>query len=187
MQYGAPRILAVCTGNICRSPAIERVFRSRLGQEALVASAGTGAMIGSPIAPDMSELLDRVNVPTANFQARQLTAPLIDGADLIITATVEHRAKVVDLQPKAMHKTFTLLEFAIPLSVLDLGEIAHLSIEERLEPLADYVKSSRPKMRLTDKQLDVPDPYGHGEDVYITAFTLIYQAVTTITHVLTAK
>ena len=185
MDSNPPRILAVCTGNICRSPVMERLFRARLSTSALVASAGTGAMVGSAMAPGMTDLLHRVGVPSTGFKARQVTDTLVDDADLILTATVSHRSKVVDLKPQAMHYAFTLLEFAIPLSAMDVSKVVDLPLNERIEPLIEYVLASRPRLRLSKKELDVPDPYGHEEELYTTAFSMIYQAVATITYVLT--
>jgi hypothetical protein len=41
-------ILCVCTGNVCRSPAAERLLAARLGPGVVVASAGTVAALGGP-------------------------------------------------------------------------------------------------------------------------------------------
>ena len=43
---GRAGVLAVCTGNICRSPAVELLLRDRLGAHVDVASAGVGAVVG---------------------------------------------------------------------------------------------------------------------------------------------
>jgi len=47
------RVLTVCTGNICRSPFLERALQAELDRswgrgEIEVASGGTGALAGSP-------------------------------------------------------------------------------------------------------------------------------------------
>jgi protein-tyrosine phosphatase len=46
------------------------------------------------------------------FHATPLTEALITAADLVVTATREHRAHVVGLVPGAVRRTFTLLELA---------------------------------------------------------------------------
>ncbi|GMA87571.1 hypothetical protein GCM10025868_28210 [Angustibacter aerolatus] len=44
------RVLVVCTGNVCRSPLVERLLRQRLGTDAVdVSSAGTQALVGEPM------------------------------------------------------------------------------------------------------------------------------------------
>ena len=50
-------ILTVCTGNVCRSPAVERLLASKLGPTVSVASAGTHALVGHPISEPMAVLL----------------------------------------------------------------------------------------------------------------------------------
>ena len=50
-------ILAVCTGNVCRSPAVERLLASKLGPTVSVRSAGTHALVGHPISEPMAALL----------------------------------------------------------------------------------------------------------------------------------
>ena len=52
-------VLAVCTGNICRSPAVERLLVAELGpgSDVHVVSAGVGAVVGAPISPPMAALL----------------------------------------------------------------------------------------------------------------------------------
>lgn len=178
-----PRILAVCTGNICRSPAMERLLGRQLSSSALVRSAGTMALVGAPIAAPMAELLESVNVSASGFEARRLTRPMIDEADLVLTASTEHRSEVVALQPLAMKKTFTLLEFAR--NALHANpSIARLPLAERVPALSRHVLHARPRMRLAPDQIDIPDPYGHGEETYRASFALICQAVAQIAPIL---
>src|SRR5664279_2530252 len=88
------RILIVCTGNICRSPFIERLLhrqldehRPRFAQRILVHSAGTGAVTGSAMDKcAAAQLLAHGGDPTG-FRARDLTPDLIAESDLILTAT----------------------------------------------------------------------------------------------------
>jgi protein-tyrosine phosphatase len=47
-----------------------------------------------------------------DFRARELTEELLSSADLVLTATTEHRAQVVGLVPAVVRHTFTLKEFA---------------------------------------------------------------------------
>lgn len=50
-------------------------------------------------------------LPT-DFRAREITQDLLASADLVLTATTEHRAHVVGLVPAVVRRTFTLKEFA---------------------------------------------------------------------------
>lgn len=65
-----PRILFVCLGNICRSPAAEAVFRAR--SDAPCDSAGTGDWhVGSPPYGPMLEALARRGLDGSDLRARQ--------------------------------------------------------------------------------------------------------------------
>jgi len=176
-------ILAVCTGNICRSPAIERLLAHRLAGSAVVASAGTMAVVGAPIAEPMAQLLVGVGVSPSDFAARRINQRMIDEADLILTASVEHRSSVVALQPLAMKKTFTLLEFARTVPHVS-SAVAHLPLNERIPALTQQAYHARPHLRLAREHIDIPDPFGNTEEVYVTAFTLITQAVEQISPIL---
>ncbi|MCL2784975.1 MAG: hypothetical protein FWD55_05985 [Propionibacteriaceae bacterium] len=187
MTSSSPQILAVCTGNICRSPAIERLLAVRLTPAIRVASAGTAGVVGAPIAPIMTELMEQRGVPTAGFAARRITEDMINEVELILTATVKHRAKIVAMVPNAMKYTFTLMEFAQSLHYLSLSSIAHLHPSLRIQPLADHCRAVRSHMRIPESELDIPDPYGFDESVYHTAFSLIVEATTTVNHVLTVR
>ncbi|ODC02976.1 protein-tyrosine-phosphatase [Terasakiispira papahanaumokuakeensis] len=83
------RILFVCLGNICRSPAAEGVFRARAEQAGLLTpleidSAGTGDWhVGH--APDerMQQAAKRRGYALEALRARQVTAQDLDNFDLI--------------------------------------------------------------------------------------------------------
>ncbi|WP_104083270.1 hypothetical protein [Cryobacterium sp. Y11] len=115
LPVAAPRILIVCTGNICRSPLAEQLLRASLsaaGIDAVVTSAGTRAMTGSAMTPEAAVLSTQYGAASTDHIARQLTEQLIAGADLVLTATRDHRREVVTLLPKATRYTFTLNQFA---------------------------------------------------------------------------
>lgn len=107
------RVLAVCTGNICRSPAVERLLAARLaGTDVHVSSAGTRAVVGHPVSEPMVPLITDGGGETAWFAARSLTEDLVRGADLVLALTRGHRSSVVELAPAAVRRTFTLRELA---------------------------------------------------------------------------
>ena len=179
-----PNILAVCTGNVCRSPVIERLLAAALPQAA-VSSAGTGAPVGTPIARSMKVQLYQAGVDTSGFVARQLTPTLIDKADLILTAAAEHRSAVVAQQPTAVHRTFTLLEFVASLDSANLSRLAGHTLAERLDVLVRHARQARPKLRLATT--DIPDPYLQPDEVYDAVFAQIADAVQTIANAVTAE
>lgn len=93
------RVLFVCLGNICRSPAAEIIFRklvSDAGREAEfeIDSAGTiGHHEGSPPDPRMSESLMRLGY-SIEGQARPISADDLEHFDLIVTMDESNLADV---------------------------------------------------------------------------------------------
>jgi protein-tyrosine phosphatase len=103
-------VLVVCSANICRSPMAEHLLRARSGLD--VASAGTAALVGRPIDSASAHALRELGIDAGDHVARQLGPALVDAADLVLTATLRHRAEVIADSPTATSKTFTIREFA---------------------------------------------------------------------------
>src|SRR5829696_1569572 len=112
MSEGAFSILAVCTGNVCRSPAVERLLATKLGPTITVSSAGTHALVGHPISEPMAALLAGYGIDERPFEARRVSEQMLKEADLILPLNRAQRSLVVDLWPAAVRRTFTLREFA---------------------------------------------------------------------------
>ena len=172
-------VLTVCTGNICRSPAAERLLAASLGPSVQVSSAGTGAVVGHGIEPAMAHLLDDAGIATRKFAARQITPDIIRGSSLILTMTREHRSSVVELVPDAVRRTYTLREFARIAAEPPPAAIDHGTTVESLRHLVSIAPHSRPLVRAENKD-DVPDPYLRGPELFALAFDLIREAVEAI-------
>lgn len=84
---GQPRILFVCLGNICRSPAAEGVFRrvaAGAGLKVAVDSAGTGGWhIGAPPHPPMQRAAGARGYDLSDLRARQVEAADFARFDMI--------------------------------------------------------------------------------------------------------
>jgi len=110
------RVLCVCTGNVCRSPIAEALLRShltRVGGCIDVTSAGTHAVSGQPMEPHAVRVLAELGGPDGRaFRSTALTAGLVAGADVILTAERDQRELVAGLDRTAWPRTFTLPEFA---------------------------------------------------------------------------
>jgi protein-tyrosine phosphatase len=215
----APRILMVCTGNICRSPLAEQLLREDLrtaGIDAVITSAGTRAMTGSDMTPEAAALSSQYGASHTGHVARQLTEELIADADLVLTATREHRRQVVSMLPKATRYTFTLNQFArlvAPAALIDAsasagaGSAARNSAVEPVETsmrVLPPVSRARPHLDFADFIADialtrglhpsptpatlddVDDPYRQSATVYARAAAAINGSVTTITAALIA-
>ena len=109
------RLLFVCTGNLCRSAAADRLATSwgtRQGVAVEIRSAGTRALPGRPVHPRTERALERHGVRADGFTSSRLTEEAVDWADLVLTMTSEHRDEVVAVAPRGLRKVFTLLEAA---------------------------------------------------------------------------
>lgn len=176
------RILAVCTGNVCRSPAVERLLRAELDDSVTVVSAGTHALVGEPIAAPMADLVSEAGADSTGFAASQLTEADVRGADLILALTRDHRAEVVDLWPGAVRRSFTLTEFAralLQIDSVDLPAAAHAA--DRITTVLPQAATLRGQHQPTAPgEDDIIDPYRRSAEIYQQAFDQISESVAII-------
>jgi glycine hydroxymethyltransferase len=106
-------ILFICTGNICRSPMAEGMFRHAVQGRGnyQVLSAGLGAMEGQPPSAHAVQAVKELGIDISNQRSRMLTPELVEQADFIFGMTHSHIDTVMLLYPQAAEKTFLLREF----------------------------------------------------------------------------
>jgi protein-tyrosine phosphatase len=170
-------ILAVCTGNICRSPAVERLLASQLAPSVSVSSAGTHALVGHPISEPMATLLRQAAVEPEPFEARRLSEQMVKESDLILAMTRAQRGLVVELWPAAVRRTFTLREFARLLSWVDPSALPAGSPAERLRAAIPLAAAERGRERTPPEEDDVVDPFRLSNEVYASSVAQIMSAV----------
>ena len=169
------RVLVVCTGNICRSPFIERVLQAQLdhqlagsGRGVVVRSAGTGALVGSEMDAQAAAQLVAHGGDPAGFRARDLTPALIAESDLVLTATRAHRGKVALMSPKALRRVFTFRDFA---DLVDGIEVRSTPGDQRgwVRQVTERAAASRGlKPPLAPDLADIVDPFHRRDDVFAT-------------------
>lgn len=186
-------ILAICTGNICRSPAMDLLLAHELAGAAggdrrfAVSSAGTHAMTGWPVNPPMDRLLEEHGVDVDGFAARQADAAMLTGSGLILTATREHREWVTEHAPSTVRRAFTLTEFADAVRGADAAGLTPTGLVEWAaahRPSAGVV--SRGATRRGYAEGDILDPYGLGDAAFGAAFAQIAAATEVIAGALRA-
>lgn len=95
----------VCTGNICRSPMMERVAAAKARQAGLdveMVSGGTSSEeSGNPIDHRARRVLERAGYDAHSHRATKVTARDLTESDLVIAAEEHHRRSLLRLDPDA--------------------------------------------------------------------------------------
>lgn len=161
-------ILVVCTGNVCRSPYIERRLRDALNVTGIiVSSAGIAALEGHVMEPEVAGLLRQHGASAEGFSARRLTADMVADADLVVAAAREHRGAAARLHPAALRKALTLRDLAdllqgvSPQDVADAGEPGSW-----VSQVVAVASSRRPIVVARQEGVDLVDPIGQPSRVF---------------------
>ncbi len=180
-------ILVVCTANICRSPLAEHVLRAALAAAPgpqpnfAVSSAGVFGWVDAPMDAMAAAELRRLGGDPGEFRSHSFQGAEALEADLVLTATLEHRRAVLVEAPEALRRTFTLLEFAHLVSEVP-------QVRASAEGAHDVVRRAaacRGESHLLT--YDLPDPYGQGEAAHRETADLIYQACLVVARALTSS
>jgi protein-tyrosine phosphatase len=130
------KVLFVCTGNICRSPTAEAVFRAKaaargLGQRVFADSAGThGYHVGDPPDPRTADAALRRGYAMTGMFARKVSAADFRAFDLVVAMDEGHFRQLRRMAPGGG--------------------------EGKLRLFMDLVREAAHR--------DVPDPYSGGPD-----------------------
>lgn len=114
-------ILFICTGNVCRSPMAEGIFRRAVQGRGdyRVMSAGLGAADGQPPSSHAVEAVKELGIDISGQRSRMLKPELVDEADYIFGMTHSHVETIMLLFPHAAEKTFLLREFDDTLDIYE--------------------------------------------------------------------
>jgi len=99
------KVLFVCTGNICRSPTAEAVFRHLVAQAGLAGqimadSAGThGYHVGEPPDPRAVSAAGAHDFPLQDLRARKVGREDFQTFDLILAMDRDHLAHLQAMRP----------------------------------------------------------------------------------------
>ena len=112
LQVSACKLIVfVCTGNTCRSPMAEALFRDMLAKRLdctsldltkrgyIVASAGLAADYGSQASPESVEMMRRRGLDLRAHASQPLTDRLLEQADYCYTLTNQHRNLILGGHP----------------------------------------------------------------------------------------
>ncbi|MGP9695543.1 low molecular weight protein-tyrosine-phosphatase [Brachybacterium sp. AOP25-B2-12] len=111
------RVLAVCTGNICRSPMAELLLRrafedAGLADQVEVESAGTTSWEqGEPIDPRAGAVLAEHGIDSAEHRASQMTPDQLRRSDLILALDRDHLGPLCRMAGSAEDRVHLYREF----------------------------------------------------------------------------
>jgi protein-tyrosine phosphatase len=141
------KILFICTANVCRSPMAQTIFSALAGDEGLlykVESAGTAALEGRSMAPNAVAALEEVGIYAEPHSARQVTAEMLDEAELVLAMTPQHVAVLRRLGGAPARGIQALPEYAAGLSgegIPDPYGLTMTAYRSTLRQLYEYVET----------------------------------------------
>jgi protein-tyrosine phosphatase len=171
------KVIFVCTGNICRSPMAEQMLIQKAEKNKLpikVVSAGVMAMTGDPMTPQSADAMTKRGFTPTKHISQDLTPKLLEEADLVLTATLDHRGEIARMLPKASKYSFTIDEFARLTSFLRADPEFQEEFKKKPKETRDqYLKRAMHEAVLLRGMVptnldpkDVVDPYGESIEVY---------------------
>lgn len=147
----------VCTGNTCRSPMAEVLFRRawdarNRGKPVQVISRGIAAAPGSPATPEAREAVARRGLDLSGHQSMPLSAEDVEASDILITMTRDQKERLLRRFPGAAGKTFTVSEIASSVTgdvadPIGFGQKAYEEtaalLEKAVEQIVEHLSSYR--------------------------------------------
>lgn len=146
------KVIFVCTGNTCRSPMAEAIFRYEAKRRGLqgvsVASAGTEASTSGGMHPFSLRTLERNGLTIENFSPSPLSNEMILNAYAVICMTDLQRDVVSYMRWKLLKDSD--------------------GAENNVYAFSDFT------------EYQIPDPYGYGEDAYEQTYAALSRGMDAI-------
>lgn len=174
----APKVLCVCTGNLCRSVCMALLLGKAWKGEAEVRSAGTYAMEGYEVPDFTRDLLAAEALDATDHEPRQLTPGAVKEADLVLVAASDHKAWISQRLG------------TVPPNVFLLTEAAALTVFAQRPPSAersDRIRLAAPALNAARNQLsevrqsNILDPTGLSRPAHEQVLRQCKAAVDTLT------
>lgn len=166
------KIVAVCTGNICRSPLSEYILKDALdGAHFSISSAGTRAVRDGQVPEQQVKIAHKLGLDgIVTHRPRQMSVEQLQGAHLVLAASLRHRRRIVRTLPSASSHAFTMREFAHLAPYVNDSDLTEL-LEQGVPPLvvaAAAVHQLRGTVPIPPEEdaYDIVDPFGKDKKTY---------------------
>lgn len=105
------KVLFVCTGNTCRSPMAEGIFRKVAGENYEVSSAGVAAMDGSAASRETLGVLKDQGISLDGFRSRMVDEAMLKSAEAVFCMTEGHLEMLEMMHPGLDEKFHLACDF----------------------------------------------------------------------------
>lgn len=167
----------VCTGNICRSPAMHYLAARDWAGAAEVSSAGTHAETGMDATSQIRRSAAARGLVIPRHRPTQLTAALVSRADLVLVATEAHARWIARDMGGLPDHVFGLKQAAE--LALRADAPAGKTAAERLRSVAAALRAEQEREPAPLGSLD--DPWARDQDTYDRVMGEIVDAMRAIT------
>ncbi|HNF86338.1 MAG TPA: hypothetical protein PLC94_06960 [bacterium] len=146
-------VLFVCTGNMCRSPLAEGIFKRKLAIECpesikhkiWVESCGIYAYDGNKPSENAIKVGHQNGVDISAIRSKPINRVLVEQSDLIFALSIDHLNYIQENFPTARHKTYLMKVFG----------------KDRGVTISD----------------SIPDPMGFSMDFYLKTYNEIHVTI----------
>ena len=163
---GRFQMLVICTANRCRSPLAEVIIRDAFERRGVVASVGSAGVLpgGHPAEPGSQWAARHLGFDLSTHSSRQVTAAMIDAADIVVTMEASHVLDLVSVTPGCRSRTLTLRELALRAEDDSGTDVFDL------DRLLEWIRAAadRPLSALLTGDLDIEDPIGRPRRAFRT-------------------